>query len=344
MFGRHKKRHTNTVFVIFRLFLSLVIFGVLIGGMYSAYKHFSGLDPVKLNPQSLISQLVSSNNLDKFLPSFITTLIAKNSQQDILGQLQTQPHIVSQSQPSPVPQKPKVIFSFMLMADSHSDNVNLAKALKQAQDRGNLKFIIGLGDYTEVGTLDELKQAKLELDKAGLIYFLVPGDHDLWDSRNRSLSPNENFRQIFGPSYQSFTESTFRLILIYNSDNYRGLDDGQLGWLESELNSASANGEHILVFLHEPLFHPSSDHVMGRVEPALKDQAKNLISKLVQYKVKKVFAGDTHYFSEYLEPETKLEMLTVGAITSLRNPQLPRFAIVSAYEDGSTTIEDIEIR
>ncbi|MBI2020452.1 metallophosphoesterase [Candidatus Daviesbacteria bacterium] len=346
MFGRHNKgrRHTNILFVIFRLTLSLVIFVVLLAGIYSAYKHFSGLDPVKMNPQSLISQLVSSNNFEKFLPAFLTTLIAKDSQKDILGQLQTQPHVVPQSQPTPnTPKTPKYLFSFMLIADSHSDNANLAKALKQAKEEKNLKFVIGLGDYTEVGTLDELKQAKLELDKTGLIYFLVPGDHDLWDSRNRSLSPNENFRQIFGPSYQSFTESTFRLILIYNSDNYRGLDDSQLSWLESELNSASANSEHILVFLHEPLLHPSSDHVMGRVEVSLKDQAKNLISKLSQYRVKKIFAGDTHYFSEYQEPETKLEMVTIGAITSLRNPQLPRFAIVSAYEDGSTTIEDVEI-
>ncbi|MBI2338510.1 hypothetical protein HYU95_05000, partial [Candidatus Daviesbacteria bacterium] len=60
--------------------------------------------------------------------------------------------------------------------------------------------------------------------------------------------------------------------------------------------------------------------------------------------VKKVFAGDAHFFSEYSEAVTGLPMVTVGAVTIERNPQVPRFAVVSVFEDGETRVEDIEIK
>ena len=302
------RRYTNIVFVIFRLVLSLVIAAVLLGGIYSAYKHFSGLDPLKLDPQTIFSNLLSRAN--PLAPSTI----------------------------------PKEDISFILVADSHSDNANLKNALTQAKAK-NPEFIIGLGDYTEVGTVDELKKAKQEFDNLGLRYFLAVGDHDLWDCRNRSLPPDCNFKEVFGSSYQSFTYQDFRFIILYNSDNYLGFDDDQLKWLSDELEKAkNYQVKGIFVFLHEPLYHPSSDHVMGRIEKDLKNQARSLISTLKDGGVQKVFAGDTHYFSEYSEPETGLPMVTVGAISSERNPQTPRYGLVLVYGDGSTKVEDVEIK
>ena len=83
---------------------------------------------------------------------------------------------------------------------------------------------------------------------------------------------------------------------------------------------------------------------MGRVEKKLKDQARSLIQTLARSGVKKVFAGDTHFFSQYNDPETKLEMVTVGSLATERNPQVPRFAVVSVFEDGSSRVDDIEIK
>lgn len=347
MFGRHKaKKHGGGIVVIFRLLLSGLIFLALLGGIYSAYKHFSGVDPLKLSPSSLVNQFSNSGNLKEtlnglissILPQSISSKITRNSN----SEKSSNPVLENLTDKSRSPENSNLVLRFLIVADSHSDNINLKEALSQSKE--GIKFVIGLGDYTEVGTIDELNKAKQEFDSSGLRYFLVPGDHDLWDSRNRSLPPNENFRQVFGPSYQSFTEGNFRLILLYNSDNYRGLEAEQMNWLDSELKSANSNGEQILVFLHEPLYHPSSDHMMGRVEPSLKDQAQQLISKLSEHNVKKVFAGDTHFFTEYVEAKTSLPMVTIGAVSSLRNPQLPRFAIVSVYEDGSTKVEDVEVK
>ncbi len=340
MFRRYKqKRSRNTVFVVFRLFLSLVMFTVLLGGIYSAYKHFSSLDPLKLDPQALVSNLIKAKTPQQFLAIFstVSTKISKG----VLGQ-----KTESSSQSANNSSVGSVRFSFLMVADSHNDNVNLQKAINQAkQAHPDLAFIIGLGDYTDVGTVDELKSAKKEFDLASLRYFLIPGDHDLWDARNRSLPATTNFKEVFGPNFQSFTFDHFSFLLLDNSDDYKGLDEEQSKWITAELEKAKeTQTKGIFVFLHEPLFHPSSDHVMGKLDSQVKQQAKSLIFQLKGASVKKVFAGDIHYFSEYSEPETNLSMVTVGAVTKDRNPQAPRFAIGYVYEDDSVKVEDIEIK
>lgn len=327
MFRKHSgRRSTNIVFVIFRLTISLIMFTLLLGGVYSAYKHFSGLDPLKLDPKSVATEaltLLSSIKIEnqKILPQNLTASVPKTN--------------------------PKSVFKFLLVADSHSDNNNLQKAISQAkQNFPDTQFVIGLGDYTEVGTLDEMQKAKQEFDQANLRYFLIPGDHDLWDSRDKNQPPLTNFRQIFGPTYQSFDFNSFKFILLDNSDNYLGMDEAQLKWFKGELEkSKDEQVKAIFVFVHEPLFHPSSDHIMGRVEKELKNQARSLIFTLSEARlVRKVFAGDTHYFSQYNEPETNLSMVTIGAVGTERNPQLPRFAEVTVFEDGSTVVDDAEIQ
>lgn len=319
MFKKHSgRRSTNIFFVIFRLILSVTMFIVLLGGVYAAYKHFSGLDPLKFDPQAILKKVLAEQQL----------LVVKESL----------------TKSTPVASS-KYVFRFLLVADSHSDNVNLKKAITQAkQQYPDVVFIIGLGDYTDVGTLEELNNAKIELDSSGLRYFLIPGDHDLWDARDKQTEPTANFKTVFGPTYQSFTYQKYQFLLLYNSDNYTGMGDEQLKWLTQELQKAKDESLVSLVFVHEPLYHPSSDHFMGRVEQSLKQQAKTLIRQLKDFGVKKVFAGDTHYFSEYEEPETKLSMVTVGAVAADRNPQVPRFSVVYVFENGLTKIEDVEIR
>lgn len=338
MFGRRKKRSTNIVFVVFRLFLSLLIFGILLAGVYTAYKHFSGIDPITANPKAIITGFLSSGNFDsllKYLPIDLKKKpVVYQSEAPDTGKKEVKSIQVNHG---------KTIFSFALIADAHNDNALLKKALEQIKD---VSFIIGLGDYSDVGTLEELKNAKKILDEAKVRYFVIPGDHDLWDSRDKQKEPVFNFTQVFGSPWQSFEESGVVFLLLDNSDNYRGFGDVQIQRLQEELEryKKSGNIRFILAFVHEPLYHPSSDHIMGRVEPSLKDQAKKLIKILKDGGVKKVFAGDIHYFSQYSDPETGLPMVTVGAVTTQRNPQLPRFARVRVFEDGSSEVEDMEIK
>lgn len=337
MFRRHHKgrRHTNIFFVIFRLILSVVMFAILIGGIYSAYKHFSGLDPLKLDPVAVLKNLIGARSPGEFIGALPSIKIGEK----ILVK-----SVSSDTNTKPADQT--ALFKFLLIADSHTDNVNLAKAIEQAKSvYPDLKFIIGLGDYSEVGTIAELKKAKAVFDTSGLRYFLIPGDHDLWDCRNRDLESVSCFREVFGPSYQSFEFDEFKFLLLDNSDDYQGFSDSEKQWIENELERIKQSSfKGVLVFLHEPLFHPSSEHVMGKIENTLKQQARDLIFELKDGGVKKVFAGDTHFFSEYNEPVTGLSMVTAGAVSSERNPQTPRFIVVSVFEDGSAIVDDVEIK
>lgn len=351
MFKKHyKKRSSNPVLVFFRLTLSLAMFTVLLFGAYTAYKHFSGLDPLKLDPQSVFNNLVVSRT-----PKQVSAVLSKvdlsrlglNSGQKGSGK---QPSILSSESSSEALSKPQgsanLALRFLLVADSHNDNNDLNKAINQGKAKyPDLKFIIGLGDYTEVGTVEELKNAKKEFDNSSLRYFLIPGDHDLWDCRNRSLPPTACFSQVFGPPYQSFEFGGFEFLLLDNSDNYTGFDARQTAWIATELENFKKTGaKGLFVFAHEPLFHPSSDHIMGWVEKSLKPQAGGLLFQLKDAKATRVFAGDIHFFSEYTEPATQIPMVTIGAVTVERNPQAPRFAVVSVFDDRTSKVEDVEIK
>ncbi len=339
MFKRHyqKKRSPNILFVIFRLGLSLGMLTILLLGAYAAYKHFSGLDPLKLDPQAVLNNVI----LAKVPKEFLGALPVGQASKQILGR-QTNATPVNSSKPT----NSGLTIRFLLIADSHSDNADLRKAINQGKERyPDLKFIIGLGDYTDVGTIEELQNAKKEFDASALRYFLIPGDHDLWDCRNRSLPPTDCFTEVFGPAYQSFDFGSYKFLLLNNSDNYTGLDNKQVTWIAAELEKSKQSGlKGLFVFAHEPLYHPSSDHTMGWVEKSLKSQAGGLIFQLKDAGATKVFAGDIHFFSEYNEPKTNLSMVTVGAVTIERNPQAPRFAIVSVFDDGSIKVEDTEIK
>lgn len=334
MFGRkHQgRRSANPIYILFRLILSLVMFGLLLAGVYSAYKHFSGLDPLNLNPH-VVRDLLKSQTPQQLLTAISSIKLGPK----ILGEENLTKTTNTTSQGG---------FKFLLIADSHDDNANLAKAISQAkQTNPDLSFIIGLGDYTNVGTLDELKGVKIELDRAFLRYFLIAGDHDLWDSRDKIQDADANYKSVFGPLYQSFTYNNFKFLLLDNSDNYKGINESQKKWITDQLEKAkSEQTRGIFVFIHEPLYHPSSDHYMGKTESSLKQQAQAMILQLKSAQVKKVFSGDIHYFSQYEEPITKLSMTTVGAIATERNPQAPRYAIVTVYEDGSSRVDDVEIK
>lgn len=346
MFGKKSyKRPTFLPFVIFRLILSVIIFAFLMGGFYSALQYFSGVDPLKVDPKALGGVVISAlRNPNSTIESL--SKLDFNSLFTIPNNSVVPSDNPLNSGQSDVPKDIPVSFSFLLFADSHSENNYLEKALEQGKKKAkNLQFVIGLGDYTEVGTVEELKVAKQVLDSAGVRYFVVPGDHDLWDSRDKKNLATQNFRTVFGSTYQSFIYKNVKFVLIDNADNYLGLSETQIQWLKNELEKAKNkdNVSMVFVFAQKPLYHPSSDHVMGAQTPKLKDQAKELISLLKDAGVNEFFAGDIHYFTRYTD-QTGLKMTTLGAVASAKNTQAPRYGLVTIYEDGSYGVEDVEIR
>ncbi len=343
-----KKRGTSLPFVIFRILLSLIIFGVLCMGLYAAYKQFSGVDPLKVDPKALVNNFLSVKSAASLISGFFKD---KDINVPVLNKII--PKVIPVEDEASTVDKDadkKIVFSYVLVADSHNENDYLKKALAQAKgDLGDkLQFVIGLGDYTEVGTLIELKDAKKVFDQNGIRYFVTSGDHDLWDGRDKqSLSSAiSNYESVFGPPYQMFTHENVVFLILYNSDNYLGLGTQQREWLDRQLGviKTQYQGKLVFVFLHEPLYHLSSNRIMGKVKDELKTEAKELIIQLKEAGVKEVFAGDIHFFTKYQEPNTGLNMTTVGAVTSSRNAQSPRFAVVHVYDDGTYSVEDVEIK
>jgi hypothetical protein len=320
---------------IFQIFISLIIFAILGIGLYLSFRSFTGMDPLTLNPQSLSKNILNSEKaydlINKLLSYSPTDAFKSNTS--------------NQSQNSNNSSSSPTKFKFAIIADSHKDITNLASATQQAK-KENAAFIIGMGDFSDVGTIDELSKTKAVFEKSGLPYYLTPGDHDLWDSRNQKLSADYNFRQLFADPYQAFTYQNTRFLLVYDTDNYLGLGQLQLDWLQNSLKTFRDSHPNYLLFVFAgtPLYHPSSDHIMGKVEPKLKNQASQLISLFAQNKVAEIFAADTHFYSQYKEPETNLKMTTVGAVTNDPNPQSSRFVMVDVLENGSYNVRSLEIK
>lgn len=258
---------------------------------------------------------------------------------------------------------PKVeVLRFALVADSGDENELLAKALTEARNR-NASFVIGLGDWTTIGTLDQLAAARKVFDESGLEYFLTAGDHDLWDSRNRGSDALTNYRQIFGDPSREFSRNGIRFLILDNSDVYRGM--GEAGWRlvekVSKVSQVSQVGKKsptfdtsdtfdtcdtcnlAFVFAHKTPFHPQSAHVMGENNAQVATQAKRLMLLLEEKKIDGFFSGDLHFFAQFNSPNGSVKMTTIGAASSERNFQGPRFAIVKVNSDYSWEIEDVEI-
>jgi hypothetical protein len=349
--SRRKKKGLPDIVRVFMSLIMLSIFGL---GMLQAYTYFSGVNPRTVDPKTLVVSLLTSeqsadlvksllsmdvptikDSLKKLIASSSTAGSASpdNSDQLTLGAHEDTTH--SSGQP---------LFKFAIVTDTHNDNDDLQKALAQAKD-GGAELVIGLGDYSDVGTLEELTKTKATFDDSGMTYYSTVGDHDLWDCRNRKLTPTCNFSQTFGSPYQAFSYKGVRFLLLYNSDNYEGVDGLEFKWLDDQF--AQMTTEKPLTsfaMMQEPLYHPSSDHVMGKETPRLKTQADHLIELLSQNHIAEVFYGDTHFYSRYNEPKTNLKMTAVGAVTATRNAQKPRFVMVDVFDNGSYNVSDTEIK
>lgn len=248
----------------------------------------------------------------------------------------------------------KTILRAALIADSHNDNDLLNDALRQAQGKG-VNFVIGLGDYTNLGTLDELEKAKETFEASKLDYYLTAGDRDGWESRN--LDDSNNFEAVFGQATQVFERENIRFVLLNNSDIYTGISQedwelidksitGNKGTTSTTGSSSARDTSSTLtfVFVHKTPFHPESEHIMGVDSKIVARQADKLIKLIEERKIDGLFSGDLHFFARFNSPNGSVRMTTVGAVSAERNFQGPRFGILTVFDDYSWEVEDVEIR
>lgn len=235
--------------------------------------------------------------------------------------------------------KPKVTeekpIKFAVFSDIHSDLANLKKALDMAKN-GKVEFVIITGDLTTIGKKSELTQVKAVLDKSGIEYYAVPGNHDYWYSRQFK---QDLFKEVFGQNYQSFRIENYMFILIDNGDIYSGIKESQRRWIEEEIKDCPKI--YCFLFIHIPLNHPNSLYVMGESQEKVASQAALLAKSLAEKKVREVYAGHLHFSSSY--DFDGMRTTIVGAIASDRNLQSPKFLEV-AVQGGKIEKKEVFIQ
>lgn len=232
------------------------------------------------------------------------------------------------------------VLKVAIFADSHSDLQNLTKALSDAAGK-NVMTIVHLGDHTDLGVFSALEETKKVMDTSTVPYYAIPGDRDLWKSEGST-----NFAQVFGETFHTITLAGFKLLVLDNSALNSVIPDAQFMLFKTELEDAD------FVFLSQPLYHPSSNKIMGIVDGEeiilVKKQADELLSLVRNSNVKAVIAAEHHISSENTDPQKfTLKHITVGAITSTINGypqkglQSSRFSILRVTSDGTFDIEQV---
>ncbi|MFA6982178.1 MAG: metallophosphoesterase [Patescibacteria group bacterium] len=233
-----------------------------------------------------------------------------------------------------------VVYTIALMADSEDDISSLQKALEIATQR-SVNMIFFLGDYTSWGDISSLEKSKLAMESTGISYLSIPGDHDLADSVQKGdPSGLNNFKMVFGGNYHTLEFGGVKMVLLDNSPNYSKIPGEAMSWFYDQITDAD------LVFLSQPLYHPTFKRTMGVVDgeetPEVKSQADELLTKIREGNVKAIISADQHLFSRNVDPvDPGLEHIVIGALNSERNLQTPKFCLLRLLEDGSYEIEEV---
>ncbi len=221
---------------------------------------------------------------------------------------------------------------FGVMADIHLDWEEFEKFLKISRQRGD-EFVIVAGDLTSLGKENELVSARSVLDRSGVKYYVVPGNHDLWTA-NKTKVPL--FNQVLGKDYQSFKQGNNKFILV-NNGSYLGLGDIQWQWLQNEVKECRV--VTCIAVMHMPLNNNFSAHVMGEGSTEVTIEAGNMVKLFNDFNVKEIITGHLHYSTAY-ELEG-IRTTIVGAVSEDRNNQTPRYTEF-VVENGQLNREVIE--
>lgn len=205
---------------------------------------------------------------------------------------------------------------FGVMADIHMDWTDWKYFLGTAKKRGD-EFVIIAGDMTSLGKKSELIKAKAVLDEAGLKYYVIPGNHDLWES---SKLKESIFNEVFGNDYQSFKVGKVKFILV-NNGGVAGLGEEQIKWLWGEVGECRE--WKCVVVLHMPIDNSFSTHMMGEGNTEVGNEAVNLRKLFKDNGVVDLITGHLHYSTAY--ESDGLRTTIVGAISRERNTQRPRY-------------------
>jgi hypothetical protein len=142
---------------------------------------------------------------------------------------------------------------------------------------------------------NEVEYFLSEIKSLGIPVFNAVGNHEVTDEPDRERYVAERFGEFYG----SFDVGNLHFIVLNTEEKGRegAVTGDQLEWLEKDLH-ANRDAAHIFVFLHRPLFSAvDPEFVTGK---SFRDRKERdaLHALFERYKVRIVFAGHEHLYSD----------------------------------------------
>lgn len=123
---------------------------------------------------------------------------------------------------------------FALVADSHLAYEEAEAAVAHLNARGDLDFVVHLGDLTHVGLVQEFRRMNAVLARLGVPYLVVVGNHDLLGTGG------ETYARMFGSRELAFTFGGVRFVLFDSNSRQEGFpgDVPDLAWVAAQVGES----------------------------------------------------------------------------------------------------------
>jgi len=182
---------------------------------------------------------------------------------------------------------------------------------------------IDIGQETEdYQTYAAFLDYKRLMQKMGVPFFVVPGNHDLYPEG----AADGIFQKVWGPFYYYFDYQGARFVFM-NSEIYEGdmqvsggFGKEQIDWLKKVLDDAQSKGLTVFVFMHRPLYVQDyygnckvNDETGTRGFAGREEERDEVIQILNSHSnVKYVFSGHKHMYYYCNIGKGKPVYVTVG--------------------------------
>jgi predicted phosphodiesterase len=182
-------------------------------------------------------------------------------------------------------------FTIAVAADVHLDAAELGDVVDVLNDRGDIAFLLLVGDLTDGGMLKEFKWLYDTIEECDFPVLTVVGNHD------GLCNGPEIYSEMFGPFNYSFVYRGVQFIMWNNNPYEWG--DPDLEWLEQQVENHAPS----VVVAHQPL---QAGHL-----PSSKDDDREHVPR--DGRVIAAVHGHTHKFDHYLEDDS-LPVYLVAAV------------------------------
>ena len=219
----------------------------------------------------------------------------------------------------------------------------VADTLSEEIQRQQPDLVVVSGDFTQVGTVKEYRQARAFLDTIPAPLFAVPGNHDVpaINILRRFLNPYGLYRRYIAAETEPFLEmdgvvfvgmrTSRRLRLEWNW-GHGTISKSQLDDLASRFEKASPDAIRVIV-AHHPLLFPTEPMLQKTKRVKRADEALEVFSQLG---VRLVLSG--HFHLSYVRRHEAPGTVTEGEPTGLRKAAAAPILVAQASSTISTRL------